>query len=83
MNFKNTNKTAFRTLSNRVYSLWREVITMPKTYWEYVQEKGKVDGYVMKNDLNGVQISCTEKFVKAWTERGFRIVEQKTITLLD
>ncbi|GIP35955.1 hypothetical protein [Paenibacillus sp. J2TS4] len=29
------------------------------------------EGYVMKNPSNGIEIKCTEKFVKHWENRGF------------
>lgn len=54
------------------------------TYMKEIEklQRGKVDGYIMTNDSNGVTVSCTPKFVNAWIARGFRIVEQKPVTLI-
>lgn len=40
------------------------------------------EGYVMKNEESGVEITCTEKFVKAWEERGFVIIKKGFIQLI-
>ncbi|WAB25012.1 hypothetical protein M3_0061 [Lysinibacillus phage vB_LfM_LysYB1] len=40
-------------------------------------------GYVMKNDSNGIEIKCTEEFVDAWKARGFKIVSNQPIKLVD
>ncbi|MGP3610347.1 hypothetical protein [Anoxybacteroides rupiense] len=41
------------------------------------------DGFVMRNEKNGVEIKCTEEFVEAWKKRGFEIIEEKKIRLLE
>lgn len=41
------------------------------------------EGYVMRNEKDGVEISCTEKFVDAWKQRGFIVVREGTIKLVD
>ncbi|WAB25011.1 hypothetical protein M3_0060 [Lysinibacillus phage vB_LfM_LysYB1] len=54
------------------------------TYMKEIEklQRKKVDGYIMTNDSNGVTVSCTPKFVNAWIARGFRVVEQKPVTLI-
>jgi hypothetical protein len=68
-------------LSMGVYSLLRGVVRVHKTYSEQ-DEKKLVDGFVMKNDSNGVEVKCTEQFVKHWIARGFKVVEQRPISIL-
>ncbi len=41
------------------------------------------EGYVMKNEESGVEITCTEKFVKAWEERGFVIIKKGLVKLVN
>lgn len=55
--------------------LMRGVFQMPRTYLEWLKGKSKKQEYVMKNSQNGVEVVCTEKFVKHWKNRGFEIVE--------
>lgn len=40
------------------------------------------DGYVMRNEKDDVEITCTEKFVEAWKKRGFVIVRKGLIQLM-
>lgn len=62
----------FLNVSIRVYSLLRGVMRVPKTY----------SLYVMLNESNGIEIKCTEKFIKYWKERGFRVIAQLPISIL-
>lgn len=63
------------TNSARKSKLMRGVFQMPRTYLEWLKGKSKKQEYVMKNSQNGVEVVCTEKFVKHWKKRGFEIVE--------
>jgi hypothetical protein len=38
--------------------------------------------YIMKNPDNGLEIKCTEKFVKQWEKRGFTIVGKGKLRLI-
>jgi len=42
----------------------------------------KKDGYIMKNDKNGIEVKCTSKFVPFWEVKGFEIVDQRPIVLV-
>ncbi|QKE56532.1 hypothetical protein [Bacillus phage YungSlug] len=44
--------------------------------------KRQKDGVVMYNDKHNVVINCTEKFVKYWTQLGFKVIERKPIRLI-
>jgi len=41
------------------------------------------EGYVMRNLSSGVEINCTEKFLKAWEQRGFVIIKKSLIKLIE
>jgi len=41
------------------------------------------EGYIMRNESNGIEIKCTEKFVKHWEKRGFAIVRKGLIRLIE
>jgi hypothetical protein len=51
---------------------------MNNAYDELSKER---EGYVMRNESNGVEITCTEKFVKHWEQRGFMIVRKGLVKL--
>jgi hypothetical protein len=68
-------------LSIRAYSFLRGVVMVCETRSEKDDDKF-ADGYVMKNESNGAEISCTEKFVQHWIARGFRVVERRPIRVL-
>lgn len=56
----------------------RGVFQMPKAYLEWIKKaKSKKKDYVMRNKQNGVEIRCTEPFVKHWKKRGFEVVAIK------
>ncbi|MCK9857596.1 hypothetical protein [Paenibacillus sp. ATY16] len=40
------------------------------------------EGYLMKNFINGVEVTCTEKFVEHWKKRGFEIVKNGEVRLM-
>lgn len=42
----------------------------------------KKDGYVMKNNKNGIEVKCTSKFVEFWEVKGFEVKEQRPIVLV-
>lgn len=44
--------------------------------WEKELSRSR-EGYIMERD--GVEIRATEKFVKIWEKRGFKIKEKKVI----
>lgn len=54
---------------------------MKKTYYDKLSEERY--GYVMRNEESGVEISCTERYVKAWEERGFKVIREGRITLIE
>ncbi|MDQ0157953.1 MULTISPECIES: hypothetical protein [Bacillales] len=37
----------------------------------------------MRNESSCVEITCTEKFVKHWEQRGFVIIKKGLIKLID
>jgi len=41
------------------------------------------EGYLMKNPINGAEITCTEKFVEHWEKRGFEIVKKGEVRLME
>ncbi|WP_176475601.1 hypothetical protein [Paenibacillus sp. 7541] len=41
------------------------------------------EGFIMRNSTSGIEIKCTEKFVKHWEKRGFSIVKKDLIHLLE
>lgn len=41
------------------------------------------EGFIMRNGTSGIEIKCTEKFVKHWEKRGFSIVKKDLIHLID
>lgn len=43
----------------------------------------KQEGYIMRNESSGIEIKCTEKFVKHWEQRGFVIVKKSIIQMLE
>ncbi len=49
----------------------------------YDELSNEREGYVMKNEESGVEITCTEKFVKAWEERGFVIIKKGLVKLVN
>ncbi|WP_341300292.1 hypothetical protein MHB44_18080 [Lysinibacillus sp. FSL H8-0500] len=54
---------------------------MKNTYYDELSEER--DGYVMKNEESGVEITCTERYVKAWEERGFKVIREGRIHLVE
>lgn len=49
----------------------------------YDDLRSEREGYVMRNKSNGVEITCTEKFVKHWEQKGFVIIKKGLIKLID
>jgi|GEM_PF-2038435 len=41
------------------------------------------EGFIMRNGTSGIEIKCTEKFVKHWEKRGFSIVKKDLIHLIE
>ncbi|MBE9913684.1 hypothetical protein G8C92_06520 [Paenibacillus donghaensis] len=41
------------------------------------------EGYIMRNDATGIEIKCTEKFLKHWEKRGFTIVKEGLVHFLE
>lgn len=41
------------------------------------------EGYFMKNEENGIEIKCEEKFVKHWERMGFKVIKKGPIILLE
>ncbi|RKP51385.1 hypothetical protein D7Z26_16440 [Cohnella endophytica] len=41
------------------------------------------EGYVMRNPENGIEIKCTEEYVKVWEKRGFMIVGRGMFRLIE
>ncbi|MNW58989.1 hypothetical protein D3C74_368840 [compost metagenome] len=40
------------------------------------------EGYLMKNPINGAEVTCTEKFVEYWKKLGFEIVKKNEVRLM-
>lgn len=40
-------------------------------------------GFIMRNNTTGIEIKCTEKFVKHWEKRGFSFVKKELIHLIE
>lgn len=72
--------TAILKAIHRVYSLLGGILKVKLTYLDAMKEN-QFDGFVMKNESNGVKVNCTQKFVEYWKQRGFKIVEQKSVAL--
>ncbi|MGE6577399.1 hypothetical protein ACQKFM_21105 [Paenibacillus xylanexedens] len=41
------------------------------------------EGFIMRNPITGITITSTEKFVDAWKKRGFTVVNQGKVVLLN
>lgn len=41
------------------------------------------EGFIMRNPITGITITSTEKFVEAWKKRGFTVVNQGKVVLLN
>lgn len=49
----------------------------------YDDLRSEREGFVMMNESSGVEITCTEKFVKHWEQRGFVIIKKGLVKLID
>lgn len=49
----------------------------------YDDLRSEREGFVMRNESSCVEITCTEKFVKHWEQRGFVIIKKGLIKLID
>ncbi|MFD0716116.1 hypothetical protein [Paenibacillus sp. GCM10027626] len=56
---------------------------MDKEHTAFDELSKEREGYIMKNPANGIEIKCTEKFIKHWEKRGFEIVSKGHIRLLE